>query len=300
MGATLRVPGVSGGAVAVILGCYNKLLYCLNNIFREFKACFSFLAVFAVGAGVAFLALNEVLYTVMGKYPAIAAYCFIGMLMASFPIVFKESGVKKADFVGEKRAKLGEKTPKMGAKWGVFGGYCALFLLGAGLVAGLGFLQGGLDVDGLRGVGYYSFIVMCGVVCGFVFIIPGVSFATMLLVFGIDPLFTKSLHNFDFLFLVPFGIGGMIGFLLCAKIMYVLFKRFSKQTYMVIMGFLLGSIVLLFALPEYRPLDATQGWICAVSFVIGATIVLGVFYIALWLEKRRQRKIDCALIKETL
>lgn len=40
---TVIVPGVSGSAVAVIFGLYEKLLYAFGNFFRRFKVCALFL-----------------------------------------------------------------------------------------------------------------------------------------------------------------------------------------------------------------------------------------------------------------
>ena len=37
------IPGVSGGTMMVSMGIYDKLIYCINNLFRKFKECFKIL-----------------------------------------------------------------------------------------------------------------------------------------------------------------------------------------------------------------------------------------------------------------
>ena len=54
LGLAVIVPGVSGAAVALLFGLYEKLLYALGNIFRRFKACALFLLPIAAGAAVGF------------------------------------------------------------------------------------------------------------------------------------------------------------------------------------------------------------------------------------------------------
>ena len=50
IGSSMTVPGVSGGTMAIILGVFDKLIYALNNIFKDFKNSFLFLLKFVIGA----------------------------------------------------------------------------------------------------------------------------------------------------------------------------------------------------------------------------------------------------------
>ena len=43
IGLAIIVPGVSGSAVSIIFGMYEKLLYSISNLFKSFKSCFKFL-----------------------------------------------------------------------------------------------------------------------------------------------------------------------------------------------------------------------------------------------------------------
>lgn len=37
MGIANIIPGVSGGTMAVSMGIYDKLIYCITHLFKEFK-----------------------------------------------------------------------------------------------------------------------------------------------------------------------------------------------------------------------------------------------------------------------
>lgn len=50
IGLAVIVPGVSGSAVAIIFGLYEKLLYALGSFFRRFRASLLFLLPVAAGA----------------------------------------------------------------------------------------------------------------------------------------------------------------------------------------------------------------------------------------------------------
>ena len=257
MGATFRLPGISGGAVALILGVYHKLLHSLNNIFKEFKESFKFLAVFGIAALGAFFFANWVLIKAMSKIEIISIYFFVGMILASIPTIFKDSEMKPAEL----------KKPLN----------IIPFIVGAGVVIGLGFLQELINYGSLSGMGKYGFIMFAGFVAGFVFIIPGLSFATILIVLGVNDAFSSGLNGFDFKFLLPFGAGALVGFLLCARLLYVFIRKWKSQTYLAILGFLVGSVVLL--LYTFVPSGAEIAW-SLFAMLLGAGVVLGITWVS--------------------
>ena len=61
IGASMLVPGVSGGTMAIILGIYDELIHSVNNIFKDFKKSFFFLLKFCIGAGIGFRLFAELI-----------------------------------------------------------------------------------------------------------------------------------------------------------------------------------------------------------------------------------------------
>ena len=54
IGLAVIIPGVSGSAIAMMLGLYTAMLYALGNILSDFKRCVSFLLPLLLGAIIGF------------------------------------------------------------------------------------------------------------------------------------------------------------------------------------------------------------------------------------------------------
>ena len=76
IGTAMIVPGVSGGVIAVIFGVYNKMIYALTNLFKDFKRSFSFLFVLGMGILIGAVWLTKL--------------AFIGLILGGVPFLFKE------------------------------------------------------------------------------------------------------------------------------------------------------------------------------------------------------------------
>ncbi len=94
--------------------------------------------------------------------------------------------------------------------------------------------------------------VLFGIIMGVANVIPGVSGGTMAVVFNFYDLLIESI-TIDFkvikknlYFLIPFGIGIIVGILGLSKIMKVLFEHYPSITYSAFIGIVLGSIPLIY------------------------------------------------------
>ena len=63
------IPGVSGGTMAVTMGIYDKLIYCLTHLFKEFKKSMKFLIPILLGAAVALVAGSFGIEFLFRKFP---------------------------------------------------------------------------------------------------------------------------------------------------------------------------------------------------------------------------------------
>ena len=89
------VPGVSGSAVAIIFRLYEKLLYALGNLFRQFKKCVLFLAPVVIGAVVGLVLGFFGVRALLNLLPFAIVALFAGLMIGAFPSV-------KAEVKGEK------------------------------------------------------------------------------------------------------------------------------------------------------------------------------------------------------
>ena len=79
-------------------------------------------------------------------------------------------------------------------------------------------------------------------------IIPGISGTALFMSFGIyDELLSlfSNIYNFELNKLIPFGIGVIIGGLIIIRFIDYCFNKYRKETYGVILGLLIGSIILM-------------------------------------------------------
>ena len=204
LGATFRLPGISGGTVAIMIGIYHKLLHAINHIFSDFKRNAIFLGTIAVAGLLSFFLLNRVLLHVTEAIPAISAYFFVGMIIASFLAIYKDSQIKIRTAT-RKQILLGSIP----------------LLAGLALIASLGAIQAGINMN-FTGAAYHAYVVVSGILGGMVFILPGLSFIYFLMILGIDNDFALAVDTFDFSFLLPFAIGMVIGFLVAVKVIFIL------------------------------------------------------------------------------
>lgn len=274
LGASMVVPGVSGGTMALIIGIYNKIIHAINNIFKSFKKHFPFLLIVGLGAVLGILLLGNLLEKALETFPSVTNYLFIGVVIGSLPIVFKESEVN-----------LLEKTKTKRIPFEIF-----LLLAGAALIIGISFLK--QDIVSLTTkTGFISsiFNVFAGFLVAVALVLPGISGSLFLKSLGLYETFLSaiSISSFDFLFLLPFGIGLIVGVLVTAKLIESFIEKHKRSTFIVILGFLIGTIITMFMDTEYLPSGITIAY-SIIALVLGIAFMLTIFFI----NRNKQNKVS--------
>ena len=89
------------------------------------------------------------------------------------------------------------------------------------------------------------------------------------MMFGLYEMYLNAISTVNLTFLFPIGIGLIIGGIICLFIMNLLFKIAKSYTYFAIIGFILGSIFVIY--PGFS--FDIHGWISIallmISFMIG-------------------------------
>ena len=105
----------------------------------------------------------------------------------------------------------------------------------------------------------------------------GVSSTLILMCFGIYDAYLQSISTMNFVFLIPLGIGIILGSILFLKMIKYLLDHYYLQTFYSIIGFTLGSILVL-----YTPITFdNMGFISILLFIT-------CFYIAGLFEKHSE------------
>ncbi len=224
IGGSLSVPGVSGGSMAMILGIYDKLIFSLNSLFKPNKdkkinklESFLFLLEAGLGGIIGLLTLYKLISFLMIEFGVQMSFFFVGTVAGGIPLIFKAAHVVKArfsDFV-----------------W---------IILGMAAVIGLMFLP----KDSFSGENVFM-QVLGGAIAAAALVLPGISVSQMLLTMGLYETIYGAASSFDIqalLSLIPFGIGLVLGVALTSGGMEILMKKWNRQTYLAVLGFVIGSV----------------------------------------------------------
>ncbi len=289
IGGTMTVPGVSGGTMAILVGIYDRLIGAVSGLIpkksegsgsdkegsgmhaggEKGKVCWKeyrktalhsllFLAVFLLGAGLGMLLFAKVISGLL-EQPVAGGYVrffFLGAVAGGIPLILTSAKVKQF------------------SAW-----LLILPVIGAGLVYGLTFLPEEMfSLETAGGAGAFLLKLVGGVILAIALVLPGVSASQMLYTLGIYEELIACIGEFRVVPLIPLGIGTVLGILLVTKTLDMLMSKYPKQTFLIIFGFILGS------LPELFPKNVAGNYL-----LCGACVAVG-FLLAYAIGKKEREK----------
>ena len=226
IGIAMIIPGVSGGTLAVLLNIYDELIDSINNLFKDFKKSISILLPILIGAGVGFIALVVPISYGLEKCPLIIISLFSGI-----PQLYKKV--------------QGHEKPRS----------IIFALLSISLLIGLCFVVTNIVVDfSTIKLGLLLYLLLGGFLASCALVVPGISGSMIMMILGLySPIliileeilsFQNLGHNL--LIVLPLAAGLVFGFLSIAKLMGFLLKKHTIDTYFSIIGFVVGSIFMIY------------------------------------------------------
>ena len=219
IGGSMLIPGVSGGTMAMILTLYRRLITSISSFMKHKKESVLFLLQFCIGAGAAWLILSRPMVALNGAFPKQMACFVVGAIVGGIPVIYRETKETKFSI------------------WSV-----VFLAIGLVLVFGLAALpRNGFENSG-AGLGGVMIQFLAGILGALALILPGISFSSMLYMMGVYDFIWGAVGNRDVVALLPFGLGMIIGILFLTKFLDVAMTRVPHATYMIILGFVIGSI----------------------------------------------------------
>lgn len=248
MGTANKVPGVSGGIVAFVAGFYEEFIYSLQKFNRKglmllftgrFTAFFNyvngrFLSLLFLGMIISYFSVSKALDFLIVQYELYVWSVFFGMIIGSVIYIYKEfkSWNKATIFI-------------------TFTGIC--------LGLGISFLDPATENDNLL------FVFFCGMISITGMTLPGFSGSFILILLGnyvlllvdavnalyevIIALFSGNFHVFSDSYyismlkiLLVFTIGSIVGLVSLSHFLSYVLKRYKNTTLALIMGFISGSL----------------------------------------------------------
>ena len=246
IGTGAAIPGVSGAAIAVIFRVYEDIIGAVNNFRKRFGWAITVLIPILLGVIIA-VGICIVLFHLAFKHLMFVLMClFAGFLIGSFPGITDE--VK------------GEKITRKAVILIIIG---FVFVIGLGALSVVMGLQGSPVGDLFKDpIPWWLYLVLIpvGAVAAVALTVPGLSGSLILLIIGFyRPLvdsaetWAKELLQGNFAHTLPligvigcFAIGCLIGVVLVSKIMNILLRKWRKETFFTIIGFISGSVFVLF------------------------------------------------------
>ncbi len=219
IGASMLVPGVSGGTMAMILGIYDRLVSSISSFRKHKKESFFFLLQFVLGAGAAFLLLSGFMAALNTRFPEQTAFFVLGAILGGIPVIWKAAHIKRPSVSN-------------------------FLWLAAGilLVVALSFLPKNLFDGSESSLTGILIQFLAGILGALALVLPGISFSSMLYMMGVYNFIFGSLGDRNFVVLIPFAAGGILGVLLLTKFLEKAMNDYPQPTYMVILGFVLASM----------------------------------------------------------
>lgn len=229
------IPGVSGGTIAMILGIYDKLIHAVNNILSDFKNQYKILFQVGIGAVLGILIFSNLIGFLLENYSIQLGYLFIGIILGGAPLMFR-----KATINGFNKINL-------------------VYLILGIIVVMLMSTNSTDNSTIITSVNLLTFIelFLAGIVIAIALILPGISGSFILLVLGLYNTVIIAVSEFNIPILIPILLGGIVGTLGTAKVIETLLNKYSGQTYMLIGGFILGSVFGVF--PGYDGIKSLIG-----------------------------------------
>ena len=245
------LPGVSGGLILVLCGCYERLIEDLSELRQKIRPEFWFLASLALGLLAGMIVCTLFLDWTLDRFAAPMMAFFFGLIVAQIPEVWKLTGYSE------------------GSKISVSSVLC--FAFGLGAIIALMIVNGdgeAIDPDDHSMTNMLLF-VLCGIVLAISKVMPGISGSSLLIALGLFEVTISSMAHLDGYFLLPLLVGLVIGLFGFAKVMDRCLKHFRTQTYMLIMGLTIGSLLIIIQQLVNESMDAAGWAVCVIMAVLG-------------------------------
>lgn len=246
IGATMSVPGASGGTMAILLGIYDDIIGAVSSLRRNFKKSFLFLFVLFIGGFLGLLCITKPMEYLLEHFQYPTLFFFAGAILGGVPLLCRQSQVKKfsAGVIG----------------WPVLGAAIVIGIWALEFIPGFAFAYN-------PGGGFKDYLILfvIGLVCSAGFVLPGISTSFLFVLFGIYEEMLAAVSSFDIKFIFSLGLGMLIGALLVAKLLDKLMAKYTQQSFLTMLGFVLGSLVAVIP-------GVPQGWNilwCILTLVAG-------------------------------
>jgi len=253
IGMDFVLPGISGAALAVVFGLYERIVSFIANITKDFVKNVLFFIPVGIGGLLGIYLVSHPISFLQENYLTPFLWFFVGAILGTMPELWRKSGAN-----GRKPIHIGMS---------IFTFILAAFVF-------LAMLGRTLNIEPNPIMAFFI-----GAAVALIVFIPGFSSSTFLVLVGLYESVIHSYKNFseNLSFLIPFALGMLIFVFPFSKGIQFLIKKTYTGFYHIILGFVLASAVLIAAIasgwqqegPNYNYLQIGS-LACAAALIAGA------------------------------
>ena len=311
------IPGVSGGTFALILGIYERLIRALHNIgvttVRRLLAAvtlkraavsdamlelrridFGFLALLGIGAAIAVVCTSKLMIYLLNEQHDPTYGFFSGLILASIAIPAK---LVKGFGWKELLALIAAVTLTIGFSMSAGEKHLEKKKQKQSLEATESSEPASTKATaiGRFSVGKLIHLFLSGAFATSAMILPGISGAFVLLLFGSYFDILTAITNRDILVLLIFAAGCGIGLLTFTRLLDFVFEHFYDLTISFLIGLMVGSLYGLWPFRNYEIIGGERIDLAHIApevnanlFITGAAFLVGVLLILLFFRFERR------------
>jgi putative membrane protein len=219
------LPGVSGGTLCYAFGIYDPILDVLSSPIKGLKKHWKMMIFVILGGGLGFVGFAGITNWLLKLNEAVVLCVFVGLIAGTLPDIWKDAGKQgrgKGSYIG-----LAVSFVTISAVFFVFKELWHLTI------------QPGT-------VGW----IICGILWGLSFIVPGFSSSTLLLFFGIYDKMSEGISTLNFSVLIPLGLAMLATLLLFSRLMRLVFDKFYAVVSHCVLGFVVATTLMI--IPSFK------------------------------------------------
>lgn len=224
IGAGAILPGISSGVLCVIFGIYDKLIDSILGFFKNTKENLKFLLPICLGVGLGVVLFGNILKTLFLLCDVQIKFAFIGLILGGLPSLIKIANSKKGFRLH----------------------YLLYTIVSFSISIALILLEKYFNFYNFTNSESIFFLIVSGFIMSAGVVIPGVSSTVLLMLLGTYEVYLNAVSSINIAVLFPMGIGLVLGGLTFLKLIQYAFEHYFSQTYYAIIGFVLGSLPILY------------------------------------------------------
>ena len=278
IGLSVIVPGISGSTMAITLKVYDKGMYAFSHMFKEFKKCFIYALPVIGGIFVGFFGAVKGLQFLLDTIPFITICLFMGLMIGTYPVIFKEVKGEKPNTKNVLLIVVGFIVPI------VFSVLSLVLVDGQNTLESLNF-------------GHYALFFVMGALISVTQLLPGLSATVLMMIFGYYSALMGGLHFSlltDFpklLVYILMGIGFLVGVFTISKLFEKILNKARRQFFLVVSGISVGSVISVFIGKDC--MEIYKNWtfpMIVIELVLGVIALAGAFTVSFILTRYNEKR----------